>query len=349
MTIPLIRPDMPPLEHWLPIFKESLASGQLSNFGQAWHKASLEIARITGRHAVPVSSGTTALQIALTVALEDTDRRSAVAVADFTFQATLSAVNAVKRDGVILKCDPRTWAPDVDYACKMQHLFEAIVITSPFGYEVDFPTWDAFGEKYGKKVIYDLAGGWGMLVNTKNPCAMSFHATKNLCIGEGGVALFFDHKEKTRAAQLSNFDFDAERFPQSHYGLNAKLDEVHSAILLAQLYRNGDIKRRMQKKKARIVAYAEALPEVFSFGARHDGDHAAPSLCALRCSDVPRVLRAAKDGDFVVRRGYWPSLSWEMSKPEDRITDVICLPSDVSNDEFDHVVKCIENASPKKK
>jgi dTDP-4-amino-4,6-dideoxygalactose transaminase len=340
---------MPPLKDWLPIYKASLASGQLSNFGQAWHKASAEIGRITGRHAVPVSSGTTALQIALTIALEDTDRHSKVAIADFTFQATLTAVNACHRDGVILKCDPYTWAPRLDYAIEKQHLFDTIIITSPFGYDVEFDTWDTFGEKYGKKVVYDLAGGWGMLVDTKNPCAMSFHATKNLCIGEGGVALFFDHKEKVRAVHLSNFDFDDERFPQSSYGLNAKLDEVHSSILLAQLYRNGDVKRRMQRKRALIVRYAEALPDLFSFGPKHYGDHAAPSLCALRCNDVPRVLAAAKKGDFVVRRGYWPSIAYAHMRPEDRITDVVCLPSDVTTAEFDHVVKCIKNASPKKK
>lgn len=347
MTIPLIRPDMPDPAQWITIYRESLASGQLSNFGQAWLKSSTEIGRITGRHAVPVSSGTAALQIALTIALEDTDTGAGVALPDFTFMATLTAVNACKRDAVVLQCHPETWAPDIDHAIEMQHLFETIVITSPFGFDVDFRKWDAFGEKYGKKVVYDLAGGWGMVVDTKNPCAMSFHATKNLCIGEGGVVLVFDHKDKIRATLLSNFDFDEDRFPQSFYGMNAKLDEVHSSILLAQLYRNGDIKKRMHAKRARIEAYANALPEILSYGPRHDGEHAAPSLCALRCSDVPRVLAAAKTGDFIVRRGYWPLLSYAHRKPN--IDDVICLPSDVTERELDHVVKCIKNASPNKK
>ena len=64
---------------------------------------------------------------------------------------------------------------------------------------------------------------------------VSFHATKPFAIGEGGAVFSRDPDVVAEISRTANFAFDSERRPQSPWGINAKLDELHAATALAVL------------------------------------------------------------------------------------------------------------------
>lgn len=332
--IPLVNPAKHTPSLWKvdEYFQRSLLDGHLSNFGTCWHEAAKRIRNLTGRHAVPVSSGTAALQIAIQLA-RGNDELGFISIPEFTFKATHIAA---KNIGFVetLKCSQYTWLPDPD--CILPASYRVVVIVSPFGYRCDFEFWDDWSVRNDVRIVYDLAGAWGMKINTKNPCAMSFHATKNLPIGEGGVVLC-EEKQWEKARRLSNFDFDDMRQPHSDNGFNGKMDELHAAMLLTQLDRNDKALTRIETKRALTDAYLNALPDILLFHDRHHGN-AAPSLCAARVAggghDAHMIVEIGKKVGFVARRGYWPPIDHG-----DSLTDVICLPSDIVplSEEFDLV------------
>ena len=69
----------------------------------------------------------------------------------------------------------------------------------------------------------------------------SFHATKPLAVGEGGLLTTRDPATAARITELSNFGFDKDRVVSGEPGINAKLDEWHAATALAALDRLADV------------------------------------------------------------------------------------------------------------
>ena len=348
--IPLIRPDLPPVEAWLPIYERSLASGQLSNFGQAYREAARMLEAVTGLRATPVANGTLALQIALSAALngpmhEILPRRPRVAVPDFTFVATAFAVLGAQCEPVIVPCDEKTLQPNPAVLREFAEELDAIVVTSPFGYAVNFELYDALADELGLPLVYDLAGAWGMALETQNLCAMSFHATKTLGIGEGG-AVFGDNEH---VEQLINFGFTEARVSRFARATNAKMDELHAAILCAQLQRTDVLEARIEKRKDFVRYYAAAVPNILSY--REEWlTNGAPHLCTLKVDgDVEALVARLERAGIVARRGYYPLLSGHpafadfslLASSPPSLRQYVCLPSDVGIDGFELVVTTI--------
>lgn len=321
--IPLVRPYIPPPEEWLPFYQKSRDAGVFSNFGPCERLATARLNEVTGKNCVLTSSGTAALQA---IIVECTGRGEVVAVPDFTFQATQRAVHCAGQDSCAIACG-YDGLPDTQYLTFYRSFFSSFVVTAPFGSDPEFERYDSLAKKIDRPVFYDCAGGWGLdFRRTKNPVAISFHATKNLPIGEGGAVLFADESEAASAKPRINF--------VGHKGFNGKMDEIHAAILLAQLQPANlrQAEQRVSHVKAMIRFYIDKCPNLDS--AFSDG---APSLCAVGyAGNVEVLVSHLNAAGIAAKRGYWPLLRG-CAKSDPGLSRVVCLPAVVSATEALHI------------
>lgn len=115
-------------------------------------------------------------------------------------------------------------------------------------------------------LLVDSAAGFGSIDEDGRPLGrqgaaelFSFHATKPLAVGEGGLLTTRDPTIAARITELSNFGFDKNRVVGGEPGINAKLDEWHSATALAALDRLDDV---LAARSGHLAAMRESLPDL---------------------------------------------------------------------------------------
>ena len=329
-VIPLVRPSIPPPAEWLHFYEESSRVGIFSNFGPCERRATFTLSELTNKTAVLVSSGTAAVQAIAATCTKDGAR---IAVPDFTFAATKNAVEMTGRKAVIAPCN-HFGLPVHDWLAGHSADFDAFVVTAPFGCHPDFKYYDGLAHAMSKQVFYDCAGGWGIdFSSTANPIAISFHATKNLPIGEGGAVLFGLVDERSEMAKMV-INFVGPR------GFNGKLSEVHAAILCAQLEPKNLLaaEQRAIHRKTLLGIYAANCERLeartFSSG--------APSLCAFidRRMKPQEIIDTLGAHGVSAKRGYWPLMA---SHPETHVdlSGVVVLPSAVTVKEAEQIAMLI--------
>ncbi len=318
MTVPLVRPSFPPVEAWAPLWKQATdETGIYSNYGWLWHKAAAKLSDMTGMIALPCSSGTEAIGLAIQAAKIQRDVQK-FDVEAFTFEATMIAAERFKVFHRVVKS-----SLDGDWTVR----------TIPFG----------CGRRVPDRTIVDAAGGFGpgMFAGMMDtPAAVSFHATKNFPIGEGGC-VFIPPNWKDAANQIQNamnFGFDDKRKRDmriEHVG-NGKLDELRCALLLAQLARVdhfAERSARIRQHSDYLTLRSPASDRVyvpFRLGQNQ-------SLLVVQIDDPDAAIVRLGNADFVARRVYSPNRFDELLWPSER--NLVALPSDMTQDELE---RCAE-------
>lgn len=346
--IPLIRPDVPPLYEIPELYSSAVASGQYSNFGENYKRAQELLSKRTRMLSLPVTNGTLAVQIALQACLP---RGARIAICDFTFIATMSAVYAAGMIPVLVGAAEEYWTINHESLWNRQDEFDAFIVTCPFGYYVNFALYDEMSSRMNKPVIYDCAGGFGMQFKTSNPVTYSFHATKNLGIGEGGAVCFASSPHYERAQKLINFDFDSQKFPKTPFGTNGKLDELRSAMLVAALKREKELNQRIEKHKHLIVQYQNDLKGIVEPHIAYE--NAAPQLAVLVSEHAEDLTLLGASEGIEFRRYYYPLLSdvdygipiRVLSRSPKFFNKFIAFPSDPIGDEYGRVVEFVKRTA----
>lgn len=264
-NIPLLKPSIPKPYKWQKYLNESYAANMYTNFGINYQKAVEALVSVpvyNNSHAVLVSNGTVAITTALKATLP---RGSRIAVPHFTFMATLNAVYEAGMTPVLVESNKDTWAIDEALLEANSSLYDAFIVVSPMGHWVNVDSYDRLARKLNKKVVYDFAAAAFHKISPVHPTTLSFHATKNIPIGEGGAILFPNAKQAEKASQLINFDFDSLKYPQGLYGTNAKLDELHCSLLRYQLTDNlNSIQKDVDRKLQLTLEYIKELEPWFT-------------------------------------------------------------------------------------
>lgn len=346
--IRLIRPIVPRPDRAVEIFQYAINGKTFSNFGPLHEQLKNELSAIAGGWALPVTSGTAAIEVALrTLRLEPGAR---VALPDFTHSGTLLAVVRAGLTPVLVGVDPKTWTITATRELAELHRVAAVVVVSPFGYPVDVGAWENFSKAYSVPIVYDLAGAWGFFPVTKNPRCYSLHATKNMGIGEGGFVVFDTVAEREVARRLINFDTLPDRSIASLNGTNAKVDELHAAFVLAAIEKTHRVRvdRRIADKRTLVRFYVEQLAGTTIPEAIRHGAPSFPSLCVL--GSLPAAeLEAASDRLGVTFKRYYPLLSRmpavagveRISVSGDELETCCALPSDVDLNQAFQVVDTV--------
>ncbi len=232
---------------------EVLRSGHLVQ-GPMVERLETRFAELVGvRHAVAMSSGTTAL-VASLEALE-VGPGDEVVTSPFTFAATVNAileVGARVRFADILEED-LTMDPAALPAALTPRT-KAIMPVHLYGYPADMPAIEASAN--GVAILEDaaqahLARIGGRAVGTWGIGVFSLYATKNLTTGEGGIVTTDGDGLADRLRLLRNQGM-RDRYRYEIPGHNYRLSDLHAAVGLPQLETLAERTERRQKNAARL-------------------------------------------------------------------------------------------------
>ena len=211
-------------------------------------------ARLARRHAIAVSSGTAALDVAmLSLGLQPGDE---VIVPAFTIICCASAVTRAGATPVLVDCDPLTWNMDVGKVrARITPRTRAIMAVHLYGLPVDMDPLLDLAREHGLRVVEDAAEAIGLKYKGRECGSMgdvscvSFYANKHISTGEGGMILTSDDAIAERCERYRNLCFtEPRRFVHEDLGWSYRMCNIQAALGLAQLEaleRSVEIKRWM--------------------------------------------------------------------------------------------------------
>jgi perosamine synthetase len=258
VRIPLARPVLGEAEERAVI--DVLRSGQLSLGPRIPAFEEAFAARVGARHASAVSSGTSALHLALrAVGVTDGDE---VITSPFSFVASANVVLFERARPVFVDIDPRTLNLDPDAAAAaITGRTKALLPVHIFGYPADVPAL----ERHGLAIVEDACEALGArhadgtaVGGRGHPAAFGFYANKQMTTGEGGMLTLgsAEHKEQVDSERNQGRAPDMDWLDHDRLGFNYRLTDLQAALGLAQLERLDD----MLSGRARAAGwYREAL------------------------------------------------------------------------------------------
>lgn len=257
--------------------RSTLKSGWLTSGPKAAEFEKAIARKLKMRHVAAVNSGTAAL--GLSMATLGLGPGIEVVTTPFSFVATAETIMQLGATPVFADIDPETLNIDPDeVARKVTDKTGAIVPVDIAGLPADYDPLRRISEYHRVPVIADAAHSFGSTYKRKPTCkwvdaaAYSFHATKNLTCGEGGLVAS-PHKALTERVKLlslhglTSSGYDRKKAAEWRYdvvalGYKANLSDIHASVGLGQLERFDED----QAKRAKIAArYHDHLKDLDEF------------------------------------------------------------------------------------
>jgi perosamine synthetase len=245
----------------------ALRRGEISgSFGDSLPAFEEGFARFVGaRHGIAVTSGTTALQLA--VAAAGLGPGDEILISASTNIAT--AVACVHEGAVPVPVDSEaeTWNLDLEVAESLvTERTRAIMPVHLFGHPVDMDAVNALAARHNLLVIDDAAEAHGAQVRGRpvgsfgGMSCWSFYANKIITTGEGGMITTSDDELATRMRSLRNLAYGREqRLVHEAVGFNFRMTGYQAALGVSQLER---IDATIEAKRRLAHSYDELLASV---------------------------------------------------------------------------------------
>jgi perosamine synthetase len=217
-------------------------------------------------HAMALPSCTAGLHLAL--AALGIGPGDEVIVPDVTWIATAAPISYVGASPVFVDVDATTWCLDpASFEAAITPRTKAVIVVDLYGNMADYDRILPIAQRHGIHVIEDAAEAAG--ATFRGRCAgsfgtvgvFSFHGSKTLTTGEGGMLVTKDTKLFDRA----NFLRDHGRVPgdfsfqNSEVAFKYKMSSMQAALGLAQIERIDEL---MTRKREVFSWYAERLSGV---------------------------------------------------------------------------------------
>ena len=303
---------------------EVLRSGWVSQ-GPAVARFEELFAQLAGtRHAVAVSSCTTALHLALVLAgVEPGDE---VICPSYSFIATANAALYIGATPVFADIEPDTWNIDPDDALRrLSPRTKAIVPVHQVGLAADLDRLAPLPP--GVTIVEDAACAIGSTYRGRpvgshgNIACFSFHPRKTLSTGEGGMITTDDAEVADRARRLRSHGASVSAWSRNasngvvfeeyrELGFNYRMSDIQAAIGVAQVPK---VPRLLALRRAAADRYDAAfrgLRELQVPARPAYADHAFQSYGIRLTGECGRdrdsVLRALVDRGISCRRGIPP-------------------------------------------
>ena len=242
---------------------EALERGEISgSFGEAIPNFESQFAEYCEcRHAIAVSSGTTALHLA--VAAAEIGAGDEVLVSASTNIATALAVHHQGAVTVPVDSEEMTWNLDLE---KLESLItprtRAIIPVHLFGHPVDMDRLRGIADRHDLLIIEDAAEAHGATWRGRkvgsfgDMACFSFYANKVITTGEGGMVTTNDDALAARLRLLRNLAFTKPRFRHELAGFNFRMTGYQAGMGLAQLDK---IENIIAQKRQVAATYRELL------------------------------------------------------------------------------------------
>jgi perosamine synthetase len=203
------------------------------------------------RYGLSLPSCTSGLHLAL--AALGVGPGDEVIVPELTWIATSSPISYVGAMPVFADVDPRSWCISVDSVERViTERTKAIIAVDLYGDMPDWQALEALAKKHDIAIIEDAAEAVGAHYNNRSAgsfgvaSAFSFHGSKTLTTGEGGMLLYDDEHFHARCSQLR----DHGRRPgdimffNEEIGFKYRMSGLQAALGLAQLERVDELTTR---------------------------------------------------------------------------------------------------------
>ena len=192
-----------------------------------------------------------------------------VITADINWIASAAAVTYLGAKVVLVDVLPDTWCIDPKQAEKaITKKTKAIIAVHLYGNLCEIDDLLRIGEKYNIPIIEDAAEAIGSIYKGKKAGSMgafgvfSFHGTKTITTGEGGMFVTNDADLYEKTLTLSNHGRSrnqAKQFWFDEVGFKYKISNIQAAIGCAQMERINEL---IEKKRLVFKWYKDRLKDI---------------------------------------------------------------------------------------
>jgi len=217
------------------------------------------------KYALATSSCTAALHLSyLAVGLKKGDE---VIVPNITWTASVEPLYWMGIKPVFADIDPETWCIDpIDIKKKLTKKTKVILVVDLYGSMPDMNSMMRVAKKHNLKIIEDAAEAVGCEYYGKKAgsfgdvSCFSFHGSKTMVTGEGGILLTDNKKIIEKARYYNDHCKDPKRvFWNLDIGYKYKMSNFQAACGLAQLERIEDL---IEKKRQIFSWYKKRLSKI---------------------------------------------------------------------------------------
>ena len=269
-------------------------------------------------HAVGVSSGTDALQIAMMA--EGIGRGDAVFLPAFTYTATAEVPLVLGATPIFVDVEEATFNIDLADLKRRIALVEAegklrpraVIGVDLFGRPADWPAIEAICAAKGMFALDDAAQAFGASLGNKRlgrwagAAALSFYPTKTLgCYGDGGALLTEDADRAALYRQLRTHGEGGSRYEVLRTGMNGRLDTLQAAILLSKMTL---FESELAARRVIAARYAEGLGTAVGVPSEMAGAEHAWGIYSILLKDAAERdrVRAALSAEAIASGIYYP-------------------------------------------
>lgn len=317
------------------------------------------------KYAIATSSCTGALHMGL--AALGVGPGDEVILADTNWIASASPITYVGATPVFVDILPDTWCLDPDKVeAAITNKTKAIIAVHIYGNLCEMDKLLAIGKKYGIPVIEDAAEAIGSFWHGAHAGTMgkfgtfSFHGTKTLTTGEGGMFITNDADFYEKVLTLSNHGRargQTKQFWPDAIGFKYKISNIQAAIGYAQMERINEL---VSRKREIFKYYQEQLAGLLNISLNPEKENTVngywmPTVVFDKSTGITReklqVLFAKENIDARVFFHPLSSLDMFEDKPSninawDIPNRAMNLPSyhDLTEDEVQRVCQVVRNA-----
>jgi perosamine synthetase len=227
-------------------------------------------AHLDVKYAIATSSCTGALHMGMTaLGIGPGDE---VIMADTNWIATVSPIVHLGAKPIFVDILPGSWCIDPELVEQaITPCTKAIVAVHLYGNLCDMDKLLAIGEKYGIPVIEDAAEAIGSIYHGRRAGTMgkfgvfSFHGTKTITTGEGGIFVTNDSELYEYVLTLSNHGRargQIKQFWSDMVGFKYKMSNIQAAIGCAQIERIDELIQRKRDIFSYYYGHFGALPGI---------------------------------------------------------------------------------------
>jgi len=371
VKVPLAKPELGDPE--IALLSETIRSGWITQGPRVAEFEREFAAHVEARHAVAVSSCTTALHLGLR--LLDVGASDEVITTPHSFIASANAIRYCGARPVFVDIDPRTLntAPERIPAAITPHT-KAILIVHQVGRPADLEAVSSIARAHRIPLVEDAACAIGSEYRGRkighnhysSLVCFSFHPRKIVTTGDGGMIttdseVFAQRLRRLRQHGMSASDLQRHRSARIvteeylELGYNYRLTDLQAAMGLAQLRRLGPIVARRRELAANYNRALAGISQLELFGEPPDArwNHQTYLVRLKNATAALRdgVMQNLLDAGIATRRGimsihrepcYVAEYGAQHFPESERASDqCICLPlfSQMTEAEQTHVVE----------
>lgn len=247
---------------------EAFQSNWVSTEGENLTEIEKCVCEKTGcKYALPLSSGTSALHLAIKLA--GVKQGDNVFCSDMTFGATVNSIIYEKANPVFIDTEYDTWNMDPKSLEKAFELYpdtKVVVVVNLYGVPAKYDEICAIAQRYGAVVIEDAAESFGASYKGKQTGTfgkyniISFNGNK-IITGSSGGMLLSDEKEAIDTARKWSTQSreDAPWYQHKEIGYNYRMSNIIAGIVRGQF---PYLEEHIEKKKAIYERYKEAFKDL---------------------------------------------------------------------------------------